>query len=424
MSGNRSHQPEFVVNPHWLGYRCGLCGLEHDPDHPGFVCRQCGNTGILDLQYDYPAIQKTLVPGQAFSPQPAGAMWRFKSLLPICPDAPHPAWSLGGTPILRSDNLATALGLSELFIKDDTGLPSASLKDRASAMAIARASQLGNKHLACASTGNAAASLAMLTARTDLSCTIYLPANAPEPKLAQLLLHGAELVRVPGNYDQAYDLCVSQVDKQGWFSRNCAHNSFLVEGKKTAALELLAAMTDEFQTGDLGLPTAIFVPVGDGCIVSSVAKACWELRQLGLIGRVPRIFGVQAAGAAPLAGAWQEHPDPYCVQDGAAVQDLLQPVQATTLADSIRVGIPRNGLKAWRYVAASSGGFLTVSDEEILAAVGKLAALAGVFAEPAAAAGVAGITSALAKGWIDPADRVAVLVTGHGLKDPAAALTD
>jgi len=214
----------------------------------------------------------------------------------LLPATAHPAWSVGDTPLLTADRLGSEL-VVELFLKDDTGLPSASLKDRATAMAVADALRLGLDHLACASTGNAAASLATLAARAGLACTILVPAAAPKTKLAQLILHGARVVRVSGDYDQVYDLSLEALATHGWYSRNCAHNPLLVEGKKTVALEIAEAMAWQ-------VPDAVFVPVGDGCIVSAVAKGFGELQKIGLCQKVPRVFGVQAAGAAPLAGAW------------------------------------------------------------------------------------------------------------------------
>jgi threonine synthase len=281
---------------------------------------------------------------------------------------------------------------------------------------------LGIEHIACASTGNAAASLSVLAARAGIACTIFVPAAAPEAKLAQLVLHGADVTRVDGSYDQAFDLSLVEIEKHAWYSRNCAHNPLLVEGKKTAALELAWALTSGFELGDEALPDAVLVPVGDGCIVSSVAKAFWELKEIGLTGKVPRVIGVQAAGAAPLARAWEQADKPQVEYAGAAILTAVTPVEAATFADSIAVGIPRNRVKAWRNVAATGGAFLAVDDAIITEAIGNAARLAGVFAEPSGAAGLAGVSAALDSGLISAADRVAVMVTGHGLKDPTAGL--
>ncbi len=408
--------PDVTDNPHWTGYVCTVCGRGYPTDWDGYVCADCGVDGILDVQYDYPAIAGKLDRENPFPCPGRADLWRFAPLLPLWPAAPHPAWSVGDTPLLSAAPLADSLGLPGLLLKDDTGLPSASLKDRAAAVAVARAIQLGRDHVGCASTGNAAASLAVLGVRAGLRCTIFVPASAPRAKLAQLLLHGAEVVRVDGTYDQAFDLSLQVMAKQGWYSRNCAHNPLLVEGKKTAALEIALALAPE-------VPDAVFVPVGDGCIVSSVGKAFAELAAIGLCNRLPRIYGVQAAGAAPLARAWRDAVDPATGQPptltGPEILAAVEPVAPRTRADSIAVGVPRNRVKAWQRVAASGGGFLTVSDDEILAAAEQLARLAGLFAEPSGAAGLAGLVRAAKDGLVDPRERVVVLVTGHGLKDTA-----
>ncbi len=406
--------PRATANPHWLGWRCVVCARDFPRDHAGFVCDRCGVDGILDAVYDYAAVARDLDRADPFPARGRPDLWRFAPLLPLVPPGPDPAWSLGDTPLHAPRRLREALGLPRLFLKDDTGLPSASLKDRAAAMGLVHALSLGATHLACASTGNAAASLAVLAARAGLSATIFVPAAAPAAKLAQLVVHGADVIRVDGTYDEAFDLSLREIAAHGWYSRNCAHNPILVEGKKTAALEIALALGPD-------VPDAVFVPVGDGCIVSSVAKAFAELHALGLTAKRPRVYGVQAAGAAPLARAWAATPDPAAL-DGAAILRAVTPVAAHTVADSIAVGIPRNRVKAWQYVAASGGAFLGVPDPDILAAIGLLARLAGLWAEPSAATALAGIIAARARGWIGPGETIVALITGHGLKDPGKGL--
>jgi len=418
MTGAVSSLPDVAENPHWLGCRCVVCDREYGTDYDGFVCSDCGVDGILDAVYDYAAI------AAAGSVYDAGlhGLWRFAPLLPVRPAADHPAWTVGDTPVYFSGRLGDHLGLRHLILKDDTCLPSASLKDRASAVAVARARQLSIDHLACASTGNAAASLAVLTARAGMTCTIFVPASAPQAKLAQLILHGAHVIPVDGTYDQAFDLSLTEMAKHQWYSRNCAHNPLLVEGKKTVALELASSLTGGFASNDGDLPDAVLVPVGDGCIISSVAKAFIELREVGLIEKIPRVIGVQAAGASPLAQAWAAVGKSHKDMTGNEVLSVIHPVNAVTFADSISVGIPRNRVKAWRNVAVTGGSFIAVDDKTIFEAIGLLARLAGVFAEPSGATGLAGVLAALDQGLISSIERVAVLVTGHGLKDPSAGL--
>lgn len=403
--------PHVDLNPHWTGYRCVLCGKTFETGWRGFVCDECGIDGILDATYDYDAIRTNLNPDIPFMANGRPDLWNFKPLLPLWPTEPHPAWALGDTPLHNCERLRERLGLPGLFLKDDTGLPSASLKDRATAMAMADCARLGVKHVAAASTGNAAASLAVLAARAGIDTTIFVPAAAPKAKLAQLELHGANVVRVDGTYDEAFDLSLHEIAEHGWYSRNCAHNPLLVEGKKTVAFEIANAL------GGLA-PDAVFVPTGDGCIVSSVCKGLQELVEMGLLESVPKVYGVQAAGAAPLARAWVEAGDKAVGYSAAEALTAIKPVAPVTIADSISVGIPRNRLKAWMRVAATGGGFLSVSDEAILASIRLLAEFAGVWAEPSGATGMAGLVEAKNTGLIEPADRIVVLVTGHGLKDP------
>jgi len=416
--------PEVNLNRRFTGFRCVVCGREMDREYAAYVCPDCGIDGILDAVYDLEGIRKDLDAGPVGNPFPAvaaGPMWRFHPLLPVCPVAGHPAWRIGGTPLQAAPRLAATLGVAGILLKDDTVLPSASLKDRAAAVAVAHARYTGSGELACASTGNAAASLAVLAARAGLPCHIFVPASAPRAKLAQLLVHGADVVRVEGTYDQAFALSLQVIEDNHWYSRNCAHNPLLVEGKKTAALELAADLTAGFTREPTAWPDAVLVPVGDGCIVSSVAKAFLELRQLDLIPAVPRVIGIQAAGAAPLAHAWQKGRN-RAAMNGQQILAAVTSVRPRTIADSISVGIPRNRVKAWRYVAATGGAFLAVEDSEIQHAIRLLGAEAGIFAEPSGAAGLAGLDGALRSGLLDPHDTVAVMVTGNGLKDPEAAL--
>lgn len=403
--------PKVTVNPHWTGYVCGLCGRTFGPEHRGFVCDECGDEGILDATYDLAAIRAALDPREPFPAAGRPDLWRFSPLLPLRPGAPHMSWSLGDTPLHAPERLREHLGLPGLLLKDDTLLPSCSLKDRATAMAMADCARLGVGHVAAASTGNAAASLAVLAARAAVATTIFVPAAAPPAKLAQLTLHGAEVRRVDGTYDEAFDLAVAETHEHGWYSRNCAYNPLLVEGKKTCGLEIARAL-------DGRAPDAVFVPTGDGCIVSSTAKAFRELHAVGLLDRVPRVYGVQAAGAAPLAAAWERAGDRAASLSAREVHDAVAPVAPATLADSISVGIPRNRLKAWKHVSATGGGFLAVPDDRILAAIALLARYAGVWAEPSGAAGFAGLLLARERELVAADATAVVLVTGHGLKDP------
>lgn len=334
--------------------------------------------------------------------------WRYTELLPLPEGCPLPPLQVGWTPVVEAPRLARAVGVRRLLLKDDGRNPSASLKDRPSALAVAMAMAVRADRIACASTGNAASSLACHAAAAGIPATIFVPARAPAPKVAQLRAFGATVLRVDADYDRTWELCAAVVDEMArrgqerWFNRNCAVNPYLVEGKKTVTLELAEQLGPQ-------PPDWVSLSVGDGCTVAGAVKGLEQAHEAGLIARIPRVLAVQAAGAAPLVRAARE--------GGAPRQD-----HADTLADSIAVGVPRNPDKALLSVARNGGAWVTVTDAEILAAIAEGAALSGVFAEPAAAAALAGVRAALREGILEESASVAVIVSGNGLKDPSAAL--
>jgi threonine synthase len=302
------------------------------------------------------------------------------------------------TPLYRCKKLAATLELGSLWVKDDGRNPTASLKDRASSVALIKARERGYKTVTAASTGNAASSWSAFARLADLETIIFVPEIAPRAKIAQLLLYGATVLQVRGSYDEAFDLCCQASQAWGWFNRSTAINPYLGEGKKTAALELCEQL--HWQA-----PDYLFVAVGDGCIFQGMWKGFKELHQLGLIERRPKMMGVQAEGSAPLVTAWQS---------GATT---ARPVEARTVADSICVGVPRDQVKALKAARESGGRFLAVSDDDILASISLLAQNAGVLAEPAGAAAMAGVSRMAAEGLFEATDSVAVIVSGNGLKD-------
>jgi threonine synthase len=266
---------------------------------------------------------------------------------------------------------------------------------------VARALVRKARVVACASTGNAASSLAGAAAAVGLSSVIFVPEFAPEAKLAQLLMFGARVLRVKGTYDQAWEFCQRACAAYGWYNRNAAVNPSLVEGKKTCGLEIGEQLGPE-------LPDWVAVAVGDGCTIAGVWKGLQEMSRLGFIDRLPRMLGVQAAGASPLVAAFREGRD-------------LVPGPARTLADSICVGHPRNWRKALRAVRESGGAFVSVPDEAILEAMREAGRRAGVFGEPAGVAGLAGLRQAVAEGIVARRDSALAVVTGSGLKDVRTA---
>lgn len=378
--------------------RCPLCDRAYAPDAVQYTCPACGEVGTLDVLYDYAAL-KISVDRAAIAAGP-NSMWRYKPLLPIQPESTVPPLRVGWTPFYDAPRVAAELDVAQVWLKDDGQNPTGSFKDRASAMVVARAIELGIETISTASTGNAAAALAGVCASVGKTPIIFVPASAPEAKIAQLLVYGATVLLVNGTYDQAFDLCTQICLAEGWYCRNTAMNPFTTEGKKTAAFEIAEQL-------GWNVPDVVVVSVGDGNIIAGVYKGFYDLHQLGWIDRMPRLIGVQAAGSAALYHAWK---------DGTRAEDM-QPIDAQTVADSISAGLPRDRAKGLRAVRQTQGAYVSVTDEAILASIPRLARLSGVFAEPACAAAFAGAEQARREGHILPTDTVALLLTGNGLKD-------
>jgi threonine synthase len=366
------------------------------------TCGTCGpDDGILEIRFDLEAVRA------AWRSEPLARRprnhWRYRELLPLEPAAIRRDWPVGWTPILDLPRLAKELGVKRLLVKDEGRNPTASLKDRASSVGVAHAMQQGATTIACASTGNAATSLAGHAALAGMGCVIFVPRNAAAPKLAQLLVYGARVFSVAGPYDDAYRLCSAACERFGWYNRNCAINPVLVEGKKTCGLEIAEQAAD---CG--GVPDWVAVSVGDGCTIAGVAKGLAEMHTLGVIDRLPRLLGVQAAGVAPIE---------FALRHGT----LPRPSSGTTIADGINVQVPRNWRKATSAIRKSEGTMVTVTDAQILAALAQ-AGRHGVFGEPAAAAAFAGVKVAVDMGIIKQNERVLAVNTGSGLKDTASAM--
>jgi threonine synthase len=414
------------MSDHILGLRCTLCGQEYAPAEVLYVCPHHGDEGILDVVYDYELIGRRISP-QRLAADPIRSIWRYLPLLPVEPEAARHLIrdtvlaSVGWTPLYPAPRLAAELGLRHLWVKDDGRQPTASFKDRASAIAVAKTRELGYDIVTTASTGNAAAALSGLCAAIAQPNVIFVPRTAPQAKIAQLLVFGARVLLVDGSYDDAFELCLQAAPEFGWYNRNTGFNPYMSEGKKTAAYEVceqLTALDGKRSDGrphgrpSLQAPDSIFIPVGDGCIIGGIHKGLRDLLALGWIEHMPRLIGVQAAGSSPLVDAWERGLGPL----------EMEPVAAHSVADSIVAGLPRDRIKALRAVRESGGRYLSVSDEEIVAAIPALAQGCGVFAEPAASAAYAGLVKAVAQGWVASDERVVVLATGSGLKDIATAM--
>lgn len=388
-----------------LGLQCVICEKIYSLEVL-YTCPACGSDGILDVLYDYKSVRKTFRP-ETLALRPHDIR-RYEELLPIRGTEQLPPTKIGWTPIIEAKQLATLIGVTRLYLKDEGRNPTASFKDRASAIGVAKAGEFKFSDIACASTGNAASSLAGAAAAVGLRSTIFVPENAPEPKVMQLLIFGARVVRVkkPASaitaYEAAYDLCTQACERYGWYNRNCAINAYLVEGKKTAGLEIAEQMRTD-------MPDWVVVSVGDGCTIAGVGKGLAEMQRLGWIERQPRLLGVQAEGAAPIAKNFFEGGE-------------LVPDRGESLAESIAVSKPRNWRKAIKAIRDSQGTMITVSDEEILQAQSLTARLGGVFGEPAGVAGIAGLKKAVTTGVIPNSASVLAVITGSGLKDVQAVL--
>lgn len=388
------------------GLRCIQCGKRYSADEIDYYCPICGyENGILDVEYDYAAAAEALNPSSLLRNN-VYSMWRYLPILPVTDAKKIQHLQVGWTPIYDAPRLAMELGVARLFVKDEGRNPTASFKDRASAMGVMKALEKGAKRITCASTGNAASSLAGFAAAAGLPATIFVPERAPQAKVAQLLVFGAQVFAVQGTYDEAWELCMEAATEFGWYNRNCAVNPYLIEGKKTVSLELVDQLIRQY--GGI-MPDWIAVSVGDGCTVGGVWKGLAEMHKLGFLPRLPKILGVQAEGCKPFLTAWQE-------------KAPLKPTEAHTVADSIAVGHPRNFKKGMNAILESDGAFISVTDEEILWSIRILARKAAVFGEPAGVAGGAGVKKAVEQGIIAANETVALLVTGNGLKDIQSAI--
>ena len=378
--------------------QCVKCGKIYEAT-PNLTNCQCG--GILNIIYDYDYM-KTVHTKEKLAARRDNSMWRYRELLPVEEDTPNTPLRVGWSPLYEADILAKQLGIKKLYVKDDGINPTASLKDRASAMAVAKAREAGAKVIACSSTGNAASSLAGNAAAAGLKTYIFVPSRAPKGKVAQLMTFGATVISVQGSYEETFELSKQAIDKWGWYNRNAAINPYLSEGKKTVALEIMEQL-------DWKAPDYIAISVGDGCTIAGLWKGLKDLYAIGFIERLPRLISAQAEGCCPLNRA---------IETG----EPWHPMEENTLADSIAVGVPRNADKALMAIRESNGLTVNVSDEEIMAAQKLLGQTCGVFGEPAGVTGAAGLKKLCEQGKI-PADATVVsVVTGNGLKDVANAI--
>ncbi len=397
----------------FLGYRCSHCGREYPPRRILYTCPEDGHN--LDVVLDYAVIRRNASPNTFLHHTAERSIWRYAPLLPVNrpPQAQDsPLGAVGDSPMYHLRRKGEELGVN-LWLKDESGNPTASFKDRASAIVVARAIDIEERVIVAASTGNAGAALAGMAAAAALKAIIFVPKSAPAAKLAQLRIFGARISFVEGPYDEAYEASLQATREFGWYNRNTGYNPFTTEGKKTAAFEIWEWALRR----KLRQRLTVFVPVGDGNIISGLYKGFYDLQQLGWldeIGGMPRLIGVQARRSAAIYQAYHTR------------AHTITPVHADTLADSIAVDLPRDGYRAIRAVRETGGTYVQVRDAEILQAIAALGA-EGIFAEPAAAASLAGLQTALQDrtlaAELQSGSPVLLLNTGSGLKDIKTAIS-
>ncbi|MBS1194448.1 MAG: threonine synthase [Methanomicrobia archaeon] len=370
---------------------CIHCGARYPPDAVIYTCKRCGH--LLEVRYPLGEIR---IDRKEWQRRPL-SVWRYRELLPV---AGSPVTLReGGTPLYPLEQLGKEMGLRSLHAKHEGMNPSGSFKDRGMTVGVSMALQLGKQTVACASTGNTSASLAMYAAKAGIPSVVLLPAGKVAlGKVAQALIHGARVIAIRGNFDRAlemiHELCLSH----GLYLLNSV-NPYRLEGQKTIGFEVLD------QLG--GVPDRIVLPVGNAGNISAVHKGLTELKDLGFIDSLPRMTGVQAEGSAPVVRAIRED-----------LPEVIPEPAPETVATAIRIGAPVNGEKALAAIRKTGGTAVSVSDAEILAMQKALASREGIGIEPASAASVAGVRRMVEEGIIDRDERVVCVVTGHLLKDP------
>ena len=380
------------------GFKCFECAREHQLSDAQYLCPACG--GNLDVLYDYDRIADTLTRSR-LAADLNFTIWRYRALLPIEASSPVPPLAVGWTPIYDCKPLAERFAVGRLLIKDDGRNPTASFKDRPSALAVVKAFEAGAAIITTASSGNAGSALAGMCASSGIRSVVFIPGAAPPAKIAQMTIYGATVVLVEGNYDEAYDLCIKAANAFNWYQRSTGYNPFMAEGKKTAALEIAEQLNWE-------VPDKVFVPVGDGCIIGGLWQGFKDLYRLGLIERLPKLIGVQSETASAIV-------------DAANSDGIVRSAPAHTIADSISVSKPRDATRAIRAIRESAGAGVKVSDGELTESIARLARSTGVFVEPAAAAPLAGLSKMCESGGINAGECVLLVLTGNGLKDVDAA---
>ncbi|MBI5827856.1 MAG: threonine synthase [Deltaproteobacteria bacterium] len=382
---------------HLKGLKCRECGKEY-PKEALHVCELC--FGPLEVSYEYDRIRETLT-REAIEKR-APNMWRYRELLPLEGD-PSVGAQVGFTPLLRAGNLGRALGVDEIYIKNDAvNFPTLSFKDRVVSVAISRAREMGFDIVACASTGNLANSVAANAAACGMESFVFIPFDLEQTKILGTLVYGGCVVGIKGTYDEVNRLCSEIAGKYGWAFVNINIRPYYAEGSKTYGYEIAEQLGWRF-------PRHIVVPMAGGSLITKISKAFKELQMLGLVKDAgARVYGAQAAGCSPIVNA---------VKEGA---ELIRPVRPNTIAKSLAIGNPADGYYAAKAIRESGGWAENVTDEEIIDAMKLLAETEGVFAETAGGVTLGVTKKLIEQGRIPRNESIVISVTGNGLKTQEA----
>lgn len=375
------------------GLKCRECGQRY-PVEPKYVCEFC--FGPLEVDYDYQGLRESVTREKIAAGPPT--LWRYRDLLPV--DGENNIVDLGSgyTPLLRAENLGQVLGLKHLYVKNDSVNPTFSFKDRVVTVAVTRAIEFGFDTLACASTGNLAASVAAHAAKADMACYIFIPADLEKGKVVNTAVYGPNLVAVKGNYDDVNRLSTEVADRYGWAFVNINIRPFYAEGSKTLGFETAEQLGWE-------VPDHVVVPIAGGSVITKIHKAFMELKTLGLVEKAEcKVSGAQAAGCAPVTTAFKE---------GASV---IRPVKPNTIAKSLAIGNPADGYYALDTMRGTGGYGEDVTDAEIVEGIKLLAATEGIFTETAGGVAVAVLKKLAESGRIKRDERTVLYITGNGLK--------
>jgi threonine synthase len=381
--------------------QCINCGTKYDIDQIVYFCPKCGD--ILEIKTDLNQVKENLKTSN-WQTTPL-SVWRYRNFLPIHETTRLVTLSEGGTGLHHSVRLGKEIGLNNLYIKNEGENPTGSFKDRGMTVGVTKAVELGARHVICASTGNTSASLAAYAARAGIKCTVLIPSGKiAYGKLSQAMIHGAKVLQVRGNFDQALEFVLKLAEKHPSIYLLNSINPFRIEGQKTLGFEICEQLQNQ-------APDRIIVPVGNAGNISAIWKGIKEFRELGFIDSLPKMTGIQASGSAPVAQAIKSNS-----------QTITPVAKPETIATAIRIGAPVSWKKAVNAIRNSGGTAETVTDEEILVAQKLLARVEGIFVEPASASSIAGLMKLVRNGVIDRDERVVCVTTGHGLKDPDTAI--